>query len=433
MAFRRILPEIEAGQRFGKLVHTGHIVFRLRKDRYRERYLEFVCDCGKVTYRQKASLFDGRDTMRHCGCWSKEFYAKLQRTHGCSKTPTWKCWSSMRERCRNPKNKAFERYGARGITVCERWEIFENFLDDMGQRPSLKHSIDRIDNERGYEPGNCRWATAKEQSANRSNTVSLTYQGVTKTLVEWSEIIGIDRNTLFERIRRGYTDEQVLETSLNLQPGQITLKPGDRFGRLVCTGQFKRDVRSNRKSGRVYQFTCDCGKVIYRRRCRLFEGHAHMRSCGCYAKEFLPSVNTTHGKTKTPEYGIWAGMKSRCRSRERGIEVCDRWQDFENFLADMGPRPSPEHSIDRLDRDQGYEPGNCRWATRHQRADNRRNTVRLTFQSITRTLSEWAEAIGIDRNTLLERLRRGWTVEQTLTTPLNHKPKANRQELQKKK
>jgi hypothetical protein len=121
-------------------------------------------------------------------------------------------WSSMVRRCTNPRNKAFPAYGGRGITVCDRWRDFTNFLADMGECPEGL-SIDRKDNDKGYEPGNCRWATQSEQCRNTRRNVILTLNGVSHCLVEWAEITGINYGTLNDRIRRGWSDADVLQTT----------------------------------------------------------------------------------------------------------------------------------------------------------------------------------------------------------------------------
>lgn len=110
----------------------------------------------------------------------------------------------------NPRNPQFGDYGGRGITICERWESFENFLADMGEGPSNK-SIDRIDNNGNYEPGNCRWATQSEQSRNRRSTHLLTHEGVTLSLIEWSERSGINLATLLTRIKHGWSPADALQ------------------------------------------------------------------------------------------------------------------------------------------------------------------------------------------------------------------------------
>lgn len=117
----------------------------------------------------------------------------------------------MRNRCNNPKNKSFFKYGGRGITVCERWELFTNFLADMGPRPSLRHSIERKDNNGPYSPENCEWAVPKTQARNRRTSRLIEFEGVTKTLAEWSESTGLSAGTIIRRIDvSGWTIKEAL-------------------------------------------------------------------------------------------------------------------------------------------------------------------------------------------------------------------------------
>lgn len=120
-------------------------------------------------------------------------------------------WMNMRARCRNPKNNRYHLYGARGISVCQRWEVdFLNFLEDMGRRPSTDHSIDRIDNNGNYTPDNCRWATRSEQARNTRSSRFLEFKGRRLTLTEWAQEIGMDRRSLHLRLKSGWSIERAL-------------------------------------------------------------------------------------------------------------------------------------------------------------------------------------------------------------------------------
>lgn len=117
----------------------------------------------------------------------------------------------MIARCENAKNKRYADYGGRGVTVCARWHDFEAFAADMGEPPTGDHQIDREDNDKGYEHGNCRWATRYEQAQNKRNTRTLTHKGRTQTVSEWAAEVGIQRGTLKMRLRKGWTAEEALQ------------------------------------------------------------------------------------------------------------------------------------------------------------------------------------------------------------------------------
>lgn len=175
---------------------------------------ECLCRCGVVRVLKRSSLLKGHH--KSCGCSKGELCSRSSqraKTHGhrCGgPSPTYKAWGSMKERCLKPSHKSYHHYGERGITICDRWiESFENFLEDMGERPSTRHSIDRIDNDGNYEPGNCRWATAKQQQRNKRDNRLVTAFGETKTLCEWCDDsrCSIERDTLSWRLRNGWEPE----------------------------------------------------------------------------------------------------------------------------------------------------------------------------------------------------------------------------------
>ncbi len=147
------MPKLAAGQRYGRLVAIERVWIKSSKPMWL-----FQCDCGEKHTARGTHVRGGRITS--CGCvWN--------RTHGMAGTPEYIIWQNILQRCTNPCNPRFHCYGGRGIKVCERWSVFENFLEDVGKRPSSELSIDRINNDGDYEPGNVRWATLEQQTKNR--------------------------------------------------------------------------------------------------------------------------------------------------------------------------------------------------------------------------------------------------------------------------
>jgi hypothetical protein len=146
-----------------------------------------------------------------------------QTRHGESRhdaqTAEYGVWMDMRKRCRNPTHRAFKYYGGKGITVCDRWHVYENFLSDMGRRPSPKHSIERNDSNGNYESSNCRWATKIEQMRNKSDNRMLTYEGKTMCVAAWAEHLGISVNTIRKRLYTGHAIERVLSTQRHTRAG----------------------------------------------------------------------------------------------------------------------------------------------------------------------------------------------------------------------
>lgn len=171
-----------------------------------------ICSCGNEHITTAGSLRKG--ATKSCGCLGPEQLRKMSVTHGMSKEPIYKVWQGMIKRCGNKNSTRYKYYGKRGIRVCRRWvNSFENFYADMGDPPANK-SIDRINNDGNYKPGNCRWATRTEQTRNMRNNVMLTFYGTTMCVTEWAERTGIRPGTIYQRLRRGWSDARALSTSV---------------------------------------------------------------------------------------------------------------------------------------------------------------------------------------------------------------------------
>jgi len=203
---------------------------------------------------------------------------------------------------------------------------------------------------------------------------------------------------------------------------------GQKFGRLTVIEELPAIPHVDRRA----ICKCDCGKIVNRVVSSL---KAHTKkggtaSCGCFLDEFWKTgrAHTTHGLGKPSEHTIWAKMIQRCTNENdpsyhkyggRGIRVCDRWRwSFGDFYADMGPRPTPQHSIERINNNGNYKPSNCRWATKKEQARNRRSSRLITVGGVRMTLAEAAEKHGLTIRQLWSRLKLGWSLDRALSAPL---------------
>ena len=210
---------VSIGERYGRLlvVSPGETLAGNQKPGRRRQWI-CKCDCGNEKVAKEHNLRIG--VTKSCGCIHREVSAKQGRettTHGhtrnCSWSPEYKSWVAMISRCTHTTNKQYHRYGGRGISICQEWMVFENFLRDMGEKPTPKHTLDRIDNDGNYEPGNCRWATVQEQNRNRSSGVYFECFGERLSLTEWGEKTGIPIETIRSRIHKfGWSVEKALST-----------------------------------------------------------------------------------------------------------------------------------------------------------------------------------------------------------------------------
>lgn len=186
------------GQMFGRLTVVGR---NPQNNIHKKPRWDCLCSCGNRHTVDGACLKSGNTSS--CGCYLKENPPRLR--HGLSKSLEYDIWIKMKERCTNPKDKRYARYGGRGISFHPRWESFDCFIEDVGRRPSRKHSLERVDNNLGYTPENCRWATYKEQARNKSNNRILEIDGVKKPLAAWAEIGCVSQHHLRGRLRDGWS------------------------------------------------------------------------------------------------------------------------------------------------------------------------------------------------------------------------------------
>lgn len=190
------------GQTFGRLTVRCYV----GTDKHQKRVWNCACSCGNLTDVTTTQLRLGK--TQSCGC----FKTDLHTTHGDCESPEYYAWRSMRNRCEDPSTKYFDKYGGRGIAVCQRWSEYQNFLDDMGRKPSKQYSLERENNDGNYEPANCKWATKSEQTRNRSVTVFVEHAGRRMLVQDWAKELGMPYTTLYSRLRNGWSIDRAFNT-----------------------------------------------------------------------------------------------------------------------------------------------------------------------------------------------------------------------------
>ena len=192
------------GERFGRLVAVEMVE---RDQKWRDHKWRFRCDCGGEAITGIKQAKSGH--TKSCGCLFREAMVARNTRHGLSrKHPIeYRIWKNMRGRCNTPTDSDYADYGGRGIRICDRWTDFAAFFEDMGQRPE-GHSLDREDVNGDYDPSNCRWATDKQQANNKRSNYLIEHGGVTRTLMQWCEIYGLDHSKVWYRLKTGRSFEE---------------------------------------------------------------------------------------------------------------------------------------------------------------------------------------------------------------------------------
>lgn len=203
------------GQRFGFLVAKSYKKVTTKGNKKRV-FWYCLCDCGN-TYEIEGSLLRNRAKKQRtipvsCGCENIKAIKERNSTHRLTGTRVYRSWNSAKQRCLNPNDSNYKNYGGRGITICDRWLKFDNFLADMGFPPSDRHTIERKDVNGNYEPSNCVWATAREQARNRRNTKLYEVDGKSMILKDWADYLGIRLITIKTRLKNGWDIEKALST-----------------------------------------------------------------------------------------------------------------------------------------------------------------------------------------------------------------------------
>ena len=311
--------------------------------------------------------------------------------------------------------------------------------------------MDRIDNEAGYSASNCRWATAEVQANNMRSTVMVEWRGSSVPIAQIAAEFGLNRATLTARNRHCKDIHLAIEREVGARSSRVRASPtkerrgiriedivapvgstypdmtGETWGRLTVV----RMVGRVRYRSVVCECDCSCGTKGILLLAPNIRTH-HTTSCGCVATESKTTRSTTHGKTagKTarkpiaPEYAAWQSMIQRCHNPKdprhtsygaRGIYVSEAWRSsFEQFFADMGSRPGPGWSVDRISVDGPYNAENCRWADAKTQANNKTTNIYVEHEGEKVALTLLCERLGLDTKKVASRLRSKMPLERAL-------------------
>jgi lambda repressor-like predicted transcriptional regulator len=310
------------------------------------------------------------------GDWDK-VQAYLSKFSNVSTCTEYSSYNGAKQRCTNRNSIQYKYYGERGIKFL--FISFAEFLYAVGNRPAKGYSLDRIDSRGHYELGNVRWATASEQSRNTSGARWLEFNGDKMLLTDMAAKYGMKQATLAGRLRLGWSVNDALTRPV---------------------GKARRKEQPPAASiADDFEFLEDLDKV----------------------KQYLSSVPN---RCYLPEYNSYCAAKYRCTNANTvgydsygGAGVLFLFDSFEEFLYWIGRRPSKEYSVDRIYSELGYSPGNVRWATRKEQSENLSTNRWLEFRGDRLTISAMARKYGVPKSTLGARLSREWSVEKALTTP----------------
>ena len=383
----------------------------------------------------------------------------LYDKHGMSKTPEYIAWSGAKDRCFNPNTQQWDCYGGRGITMCDKWKnSFTEFYKDMGPRPSNMHSIDRIDNDGNYEPGNCRWATVEQQVYNRStNRMVELPDGRVVTSKEAMDILDLARGTLFSRLSRDTPlDVPVREISKRyVYKGKIytlgglasltDISPKLLASRLAGGMDIEKAISMSRQTPTKYSYLGEeltipeigareniPAYLIRHHMNKVENGEHQISGIVEYIKRYYipktmdngivmlvkPALYARHGLTDTIEHRLWVNLKAKCHHVNnpdfkyygaKGCTMCPEWKgDFLKFLEDVGDRPSKDHYFLVVDRTKPIAPGNWRWTTDMSEIRYVPDAkIKKALGDSNDSLISVAKKTGLAKSSIYDRLARG--------------------------